>query len=208
VNTLPQEKNVPYRVTLGQGIAAKATDGTTISIAADQSPMLFAGSADGIAPGSYKPTMNTSSSSATTDGGKPEVMGLQLRAQPETAGTYTVEATWQAPTGNVDAYLVCQSARVEGGASVSVKIRGVPAGDFGIMVKTAYKDGSVSRGIAQAIVLPGAGSSSSSKMPITASVTGKDPSSLPSSGPALWLLTGIAGSMAGYWHVRSKRTTV
>lgn len=216
VHTLPQERNVPYRVTIGQGVTAKVGD-ATISIAADQSPMLFAGHADGITPGSYKP-IGSSASSATADGMKAEVIGLQLRAQAEgTAGAYTVEATWQAPAGSVDAYLVSQTrnrgmtygqaARVEGGATVSVKIRGVPAGDFGIMVKTAYVDGTVSRGVAQAIVLPGTGGSSSSKKGgMTGSVTGKDPGALPNSGPALWILTGIAGSIAGYWQARPKRT--
>lgn len=215
LHTFPQERNIVYRVTPGAVISGKDAAGNTLTLAADQSPMLFAGHADGIAPGTYKPTVSSSAVSAATTN-KNEVMSLHLRAQPEEGGTYTVEASWQPGSDGIDGYMVSQTRDKGvtygqpvsiGETSTSVKVRKVPAGSFGVMVKTVYADGTTSKGITQTIDLPGKQGSSSPKTPITGSVTGKDLGNLPNSGPALWVLTAAAGGMAGYWRVRRSKVT-
>ncbi len=125
---------------------------------------------------------------------------------------YRVEATWQPAGGEVSGYSVEQTS--DGGqtfgASKTVKpdqrdliVSGVPAGTFGVRIKTVFSDGTVSKGITQTIQLPKIGGST-----VNGSVTGGGSKALPNSGPALWLAIAATGAAAGFLQTRRKKPAV
>ncbi len=197
VHTATQERGVVYRVKIGLGVMATGSKGQRLALSPNEVPMLFMGHATGKTPSS--PSSQPSSGPIV----RAEVTMLRLRAQPE-GKAYRVDVTWQAPTGSpVTAYSVAQTtdggktyaaAKTVSKDATALTIRNVPGGSFGVIIRTVYADGSMSRGVVQTINLPKTGST-------TGSVTGGS-TTLPNSGPALWVaLLGIA-SAAGYRQVR------
>ncbi len=197
VHTAVQERGVVYRVNIGMGVTANGSKGQRLSISPNDVPLLFMGHVTGKTPSSAQ------SSTTTSPIVRSEVTMLRLRAQPEEKA-YRVDVTWQAPAGSpVTAYSVAQTT--DGGKTFSaaqtiskdataLTIRNVPGGTFGVMIRTVYADGSASRGVTQTINLPKTGGNQGS-------VTGGS-TTLPNSGPALWVaLLGVA-SAAGYRQVR------
>lgn len=203
VHTVAQERGTAYRVTVSSVVMGK--NGTqTLALAADQTPVLFTGHASGVAPTSgQQPPVNQ----AVAD-----VTNLRLRAQPEN-GAYAVEATWQAPAGMIAGYSVSQTtdggrtysaSRMVDKSATAVKVPGVPAGQFGILVKVVAADGTQSRGIAQIINLPAL--QGGGQLPGTVTpMPGNGQTPLPSSGPALWLAVSGAGGLIGAWQLRRAR---
>lgn len=202
VHTVAQERGTAYRVTVASYVTGKA--GTqALALAADQTPVLFTGHASGVAP---MPGQQPSGQTVS------DVTNLRLRAQPEN-GAYTVEATWQTPAGTIAGYSVSQTtdggrtysaARMVDKSATAVKVPGVPAGQFGILVKVVAPDGTQSRGIAQIINLPALQGGSQFPGTVTP-MPNQGSTPLPSSGPALWLAVSGAGSLVGAWQLRRTR---
>lgn len=209
VHTAVQERSVVYRIALGQVITGKGANNATIMLSADQTPILFMGHISGVAP-----TSGTVNPTPTTPGVVMDVTQLRLSAQPDSATTYAVEATWQAPAGvQVAGYSVSQS--IDGGRTFStpqmiahtagtVKIPGVPPGTYGVLVKVLSTDNNVSRGIMQVINLPGT-PATNTQGNVTQQPKPTGSTSLPSSGPALWLVVAGLGALTGAWNLRARR---
>jgi len=205
VHTMPQERAAVYRITIGQVVTAQGSNGSTISLAADQAPVLFMGHPTGTMPiVGQQPTTPVQQTADITQ--------LRLSAQPDTATTYAVEATWQPPTGvQLAGYSVAQT--IDGGRTYSpsmtvaatastIKIPGVPPGNYGIMIKAVYANGSQSRGVTQVINLPG------SQAPVGNVSQPTNPgnsTALPNSGPVLWLAVAGLGAFTGAWNLRARR---
>ncbi len=198
VHTVTQERGIVYRAKIGLGVMATGSKGQRLAVSADEAPLLFMGHVTGKTPSSPSSQQTSTGPIVRT-----EVTMLRLRAQPEEKA-YRVDVTWQAPTGSAfTAYSVAQTTdngksystpQTLSKAATAITVRNVPGGNFGVLVKTVYADGSMSRGILQTINLPKTGGT-------TGSVTGGS-TTLPNSGPALWVaLLGIS-SYAGYRQVR------
>ena len=193
VDTAMQERGAVYRVTVTAAISASGSSGQRLAVLPDQEAMLFMG----------HPTGSASPAAST---GKSEAMQLRLRAQP-TGAVYRVEATWQPASGPVKGYSVAQTSdngRTYGQAHLvsaenrDVVIPNVPAGNFGILLKTVSIDGSTSRGVLQTITLPKTGA------PVAGAVTGGS-TALPNSGPALWVAISMAVAVAAYMQTHRKK---
>jgi hypothetical protein len=201
VHTATQERFTVYQVLVSSVITGTLSNGQTVMLASDQAPVLFMGHETGIAP------MEAPSMPSTN---KPEVTQLRLRAEPDSASTYAIDAVWQAPaTSGITGYSIAQTtdggqtfstARMVGPATTAVKIAGVPTGQFGILIKVLYADGTASTGVSQVIALPALGTGGAQ-----GDVTGKGSETLPDSGPALWVLVMIAGAVAGMWKVKTRQ---
>lgn len=204
VHTVPQQTGKAYRVTLSQAVTGIMGENSLL-LSSDQTPILFTGHEGGA--GSASST--TSQPASTTE----DVVLLRLQAQPD-GDTYTVQATWQAPaSGTFAAYSVSQTTdggvtygapRTVNADTTAISIPDVPAGQFGVLVKTIGTDGMQSRGVAQVINLPPLTNGGS----LNGSVTqpdGKGKGSLPNSGPALWLAVAGAGACAGAWDLRRRK---
>lgn len=200
VHTVPQERGIAYRVRVSPVITGKDASGTVIPLAGDQAPMLFAGHATGTTP----------VTTTAVQGQRADVTNLRISAQAMGNGTYDVTLTWDLPSQNIAGYEIMQT--MDGGRSFgqassiqkdagSVKIPGVPAGTFGMLLRTVYPDGTRSSGIAQMLDLPGTPTTSAqgniTQQPSTSPA-------LPNSGPALWLLLAGISALVGAWDVRRR----
>jgi hypothetical protein len=200
VDTAEQERGIVYKVTVGTAISATGSAGQKLFVSPDDAPVLFSGHPTGKEPSSAP------SSVAGTPDQRSEVTQLRLRAQP-TGKTYRVEATWQPAAGDVKGYSVAQttdggktfgSAKTVGPDGRDIIVSDVPGGSFGMRIRVIYTDDSVSKGTVQTIDLPRAGGTAGS-------VTGGGSTSLPNSGPALWLAIAAAGATAGFLQTRRKQ---
>jgi hypothetical protein len=158
VDTAPQQSGVIYQVKLAEplmGLGGLPLDPTDRSV-------FFTGHAQGAVatptpqqqPGVYDPTR------------PPEVTGLKLRATAEPGGMYSVTAQWQQEQrADIAHYVVRQS--LDRGRTFSdpqvlpvdiagIELRGVHAGEFGLMLGIVNVYGYPSAGIFESITLPGA----------------------------------------------------
>lgn len=204
IDTAEQERGVAYKVTVGTAVSATGSAGQRLVISPDQAPVLFVGHTTGRMPSSMPPTPSSADSNTRT-----EVQQLRLRAQP-VGSVYRVETTWQPAGGMVKAYSVAQTtdggktfgeARVIKPEERDLIVNGVPAGTFGVRIKTMYTDGTMSKGIVQTIQLPKLGVTT----PVGATVTGGGSKALPNSGPGLWLAIAATGATAGWLQSRRKK---
>jgi hypothetical protein len=209
IDTVPQERGVVYAVILGAGITGTdAVTGGTMVLDPAQAPMLFTGHPNGIAPvtdmASSSPSSSSSSAPTAALPSDADVQNLALRAQPEGKGFYTMQATWLAPndatligfqvTQTTDRGMTYSQPNNLPATTNSVSIPHVPAGNYGLMVRAVYDDGTMSPGVLRTVELAGAPTS-----PLTGSVTGKPTlTHLPQSGPGAWMLVLIMGSALGY----------
>lgn len=163
-----------------------------------------------------------SSSSVAALGDHPDVTNLRLRATDEGSRRYTVDASWNAPdAAGVDGFIIAQSTdggrtfgpslRVSG-TSRGVSIPHVAAANMGVSIRTAYKDGQVSKGIFQSMTLANgqvtsSAASRSTVRPPVGSVTGQNgnPSSLPESGVNIWALLMLTGAVVAWKRMRLQK---
>ena len=201
VHTEPQVRGIAYRVQISAAITG-VSDAKQVPLASDQSPMLFTGHTSGIEP-----------AASVTEQPRTNISDLRLRAQ-ASGDTYILTVTWQPATGDVVGYEFMQSmnggqsygdATNLGANTTSATVSNVPAGSFGVLIRTVYSDGSRAVGLAQVITLPGEGTALQGNViqPIQES-----PSSptLPSSGPEIWLGVMTLGSLLGTLLLRKRRT--
>ncbi len=198
IHTDVQERGVAYKVTVSNAVTAAGSAGQRLAVLPGENSLIAVGHSTGRDP-------STGPSSTTTSTGpivKSDITQLRLRAQP-TGKTYRVDVTWQAPAAGFTGYSVAQTtdggktygpAQTISKTATSITVKSVPAGSFGVVIRTMYADGSQSRGVMQIIKLATIGG-------VTGSVTGGS-TSLPNSGPALWLAVLAAGSTA---YVLQKR---
>lgn len=203
IDTAEQERGTVYKVTVGIGVGATGGAGQRLAITPDQAPVLFSGHPTGHMPSS----MPTSSAANTAT--RTEVQQLRLRAQP-VGSAYRVETTWQQAGGMVKGYSVAQTTdggKTFGEAKVikpeerDLIVNSVPAGTFGVRIKTIYTDGTMSKGIVQTIQLPKLGVTT----PIGATVKGGSSTSLPNSGPGLWVAIAATGAAATWLQTRRRQ---
>ncbi|HVW66530.1 MAG TPA: Ig-like domain-containing protein [Candidatus Peribacteraceae bacterium] len=219
IDTAPQWQNTVYQVTVGNGVTGKDANGNMIPFDSTQGPTLFTGSPNGIPP-QTQPTQQQQTSGTTGVSNGNDVSNLRLRAQAGNDGTYTVQASWLAPaTGSIASYQVAQSTN--GGVSFGpaatvdrsaggISVPNVPAGNFAVMVKVVYTDGTTSRGIMQTINLPTTGTTmpqNGQQANVTQQPTGT--TKLPQSGPAdIAVLLAMAGAVVGYRVMQKKTVAV
>lgn len=202
IDTADQERGTVYKVTVGIAIGATGSAGQRLAISPDQAPVLFSGHPTGHMPSSM-PSSTTSTATRT------EVQQLRLRAQP-VGSVYRVETTWQPAGGMVKGYSVAQTTdggKTFGEAKVvqpeerDLIVNSVPAGTFGVRIKTIYTDDTMSKGIVQTIQLPKLGVTT----PIGATVKGGSSTSLPNSGPGLWVAIAATAAAATWLQTRRKQ---
>jgi hypothetical protein len=212
LHTVPQVRSRVYRLEAGAAVSGRNAQGGALQL--EQSSVLFMGHQTGLA--ASLPVQGASSASSRgTMGpwlptGAEDVRNLQLRAQAQ--GTmYVVEASWTAPSAAVREYRVSQTrdggrtysqSQTVAGTANGVKIAGIPAGSFGLLVQAVYPDGTVSRGTLQSLALPAKGGTQGSVVP-PANGTG----SLPSSGIAVAFPLLLSGAGVGLQMWRRRRFT-
>lgn len=212
LHTVPQVRNRVYRLEAGAAVSGRNAQGGTLQL--EQGSVLFMGHQTGLATSLPVQGASSASSRGTMGpwlpAGAEDVRNLQLRAQAQ--GTmYTVEASWTAPSAAVREYRVSQTrdggrtysqSQTVAGTANGVKIAGIPAGSFGLLVQAVYPDGTVSRGTLQSLALPAKGGTQGSVVPPT-NGTG----SLPSSGIAVAFPLLLSGAGVGLQIWRRKRFT-
>lgn len=192
VHTDVQERGIAYKVTVSNAVTAAGNAGQRLAVQPGENSLFVVGHSTG-----RDPSVGPSSNGTSTDPiVKSDVTQLRLRAQP-TGSEYRVDVTWQAPAAGFTGYSVAQTtdggktygpAQTIAKSATTITVKNVPAGSFGVVIRTVYSDGSQSKGIMQIIKLATIGG-------VTGSVTGGS-TSLPNSGPALWLAVLTAGSTA------------
>lgn len=206
IHTQPQVRNRIYVVRVGAGVSGRTEDKRVAPLDPQQPPVLFAGSPDGVAPGSV-PSVPQQTSGAQTGGGPRDVSSMRLTGIPDGQGTYTIEASWVNPAGIVG-LRVAQTA--DQGATFwpeqqlaadtqMLRVRNVPGGTFGIRVRAVGTDNSVSPGVYTTIDLPKT-ASRTPKPTVPDRSTG-----LPNSGVGLAAAVILAGAGAGYREMRRRR---
>lgn len=198
IHTDVQERGVAYKVTVSNAVTAAGSAGQRLAVQPGENSLFVVGHSTGRDPS----TTPSSSGTVTHPIIKSDVTQLRLRAQP-TGKEYRVDVTWQAPAAGFIGYSVAQTtdggktygpAQTIANGATSFTVNNVPAGSFGVVVRTVYSDGSQSKGVMQIIKLATIGGA-------TGSVTGGS-TTLPNSGPALWLAVLAAGSTAYMLHKR------
>ncbi len=212
ITTAEQKAGVIYRVRPEMDVTGTDIDGKTIAISPDQMPMLFTGR---IPPPLPSPSPQPSPQPSPAAG--PDVTDLILRAQPSN-GLFTVEATWRAPLQPVVGYELLQTT--DGGrtfgavttvppTTTAVRIPGVTPGSFGMFIRAMQADGTRTDGLTHVIDLPGAALTSGpvtgqvQPSPIVSAST-EGSGSLPGSGPGVWLLMTLVGSIIGLVTMRKR----
>ncbi len=206
VHTDIQERGVAYKVTISNAVTAAGAAGQRLAVQPGENSLFVVGHGTGRDPS----TGPSSSGTSTGPIVKSDVTQLRLRAQP-TGNTYRVDVTWQATSLASDVagftgYSVAQTtddgktygpAQTIAKSATTITVKNVPAGSFGVVIRTIYSDGSQSKGIMQIIKLATIGG-------VAGSVTGGS-TTLPNSGPALWLAVLAAGSTAYILQKRRHR---
>lgn len=208
LTTAPQKQGTVYLLTIVGNVSGLNQAGQMVAV----DPLLL-------------PTFvqeQSSSSSVAALGAHPDITNLRLRATDEGGKRYSVDASWNAPDADgVDGFVIAQSTdggrtfgpalRVSG-TSRGVAVPHVAAANFGLSIRTVYKDGQTSKGIFQSMALAsgqvtGSAASRPSVTPPVGSVTGQNgnPSSLPSSGMNIWVLLTLAGAAATWKRMRMQK---
>ncbi len=218
LDTFPQERNVVYALIVGPGISGvDPKTNATVPLDPAQAPMLFSGDPMGIE--TMIPSVSSAASSAvpTAPVTHNDVSALVVRAQAESKkGLYTIQATWQIPADNTlagfqisqttDRGRTFSNTRTLEKTTGGVSIPHVPAGNFGLMVRAVYTDGSLSSGVQKMVDLPGAAPAN----PLQGNVGGKPSTSghLPNSGTGELSVLLMLGSAAGYALMKRYQKTV
>lgn len=195
VHTQAQESDTVYRVRVQNSVTGKDEKDLSVPLADDQTPMLFTSMADVTPPVSNRA----------------DVTQLKLRGEPS-GNAYIVEASWQAPAGQqFTGFDVMQTTDNGSTYSASIalapsmlgaRIPHVPAGNFGLLVRVRYTDGTLSQGMLQNIQLPGGDMQGS----VTNTPEPGRSTDLTNSGPELWLAVSGIGALVGSYFLRKRRT--
>jgi hypothetical protein len=212
VHTEPQKAGTVYRLTLGAAVTGIGANGQIIGLQ-DATPVLFSAFVQqGTVMSSAASSIVTSATSSVMTIVKDDVTQFRLRAQPDSANTYGIEATWQPPMGpGLTGYMVEQTTdggntygapRSISAQASTIKIAGVPPGSFGMKITAVYPNG-MSAGVSQVIDLP-RGSGNPLPGSVTPPPTVTTPPVMPNSGPALWAIVALAGAGIGAWQMRTR----
>lgn len=218
METVPQTPGTIYRVRLGKGITGTDLSGASLPLSAETTPMLFTAFGH-VLPQTPTIPQPQPSSAPIGPARSDDVTGLTLRAQPSTT-LFTIEANWIAPAQSITGYEVRQS--IDGGRSfgqvmnipvdsTAIRIPSVTPGTFGLQVRAVQPDGTRTQGMTQFIDLPGSvlgprPLTGQVQPPVTTSTGGSG--SLPGSGPGLWFLITLAGSLVGLITLRRRMRPV
>lgn len=220
LHTFPQDRGSVYVIILKDGIRGINANGTTVPLDANQVPVLFTGDPSGIlgttssaaAVSSQGSSSSKSSSSLPPSPVLSDVSSVILRSVAEKNGYYTITATWQVANDNaITGFQVSQTtdkgrtysqSRTLPVSVLSATVPHVPAGNFGLLVRAVYADGTISKGILKMVQLAGTTTSTLPGNVISKPTT----SHLPQSGPGLWTVVLMTGSALGY--ATMKRMTI
>lgn len=192
IHTEPQVRGAAYIVEVGSVVQGQSSDPAKgpVAMNAEQNKALFLGHASGIeAP-------NASSKLPVPL----DVAGLRIASTPESNGRYTVTATWTSTNSPdlVSGYEIRQSqdngrtfaAPQQAPAdATTVRLQGVPSGEFGISVRVISPFNTVSNGVFTSVLLPG----------LT-----KPKTPLSNSGPGIVIAMMGAGGLMGWRRMRRK----
>lgn len=212
LHTVPQDPTKIYQVRV-QKVTGRSADGTVLTLDPTQGMVLFAPFA-----GATEPTTPTSATPPLPPVVR-DVTNLQLRAQSDGMGRYVVEATWDAPADPAAIAQYWAAQTIDHGrtfsqplalppAATTVRIPGVPAGEFGILIRTVATNGQASQGVVSYLQL---GQGTSPAVPQwTANVTtpGSSDSGLPQSGIGMTAAIGIAGAALGTVIMRRRKVAL
>lgn len=208
LDTLPQVRQRAYILHIDGSVRGKSMDGQTVlTLAPDQTDMLFVGHASGVMPQAPLPS----------GGNVGDVQQLKVQAQAEPQGTYSLQVTWLPPQGGgVAGYRVAQSR--DGGRTYgqpqtlatnvrAVRMQGVQAGELTLLIQAMDAGQQLSRGILQRIILPQAGRTTGRVIPQITPPRSTPPQNgkLPQTGVGTATLLGIAGACAGVQVQRRRR---
>lgn len=230
LHTAPQTPNEAYRLQAAVSLVGLDEDGTTIPLAADQSPILLSGY-DPLAAGSTSSAVQAASSLTTSMPASSvasssvapmplqEVTNLTLRAAPQQNGTYDIDIAWDAARGNIAGYRIAQTTdegrtygeeRLLGATTNAVRVEGVTAGTFGVRVRVLSSDGRESAGQTRIMELPATSGGTMGTLPGSVTMPPEEDRSttLPNAGIGLWLLVALAGAGTGYVRTHRLRTKI
>lgn len=207
LHTLPQTRRRAYRIDIGSAVRGRDDEtGGIVSLASDQTDLLFIGSDAGIDAGSATTPV------AGTQGA--DVTGVQVRASADGPNTYTVELQWQPATG-VQGYRAAQTrdgGRTYGQAQMlpanvnAIRIPRAPAGELGLLIQAVGAQGGLSRGVLQRVILPAtSGKTTASVMAPPVRSTPPRNVGLPQTGLGSAVLLASAGACAGVQVMRRRR---
>ncbi len=208
--TLPQRRDMQYIVSVSDVV--KSPSGKSVSPARSQ--LTFMGHLNGLTAESAQ---NQQQNVLVQD-----VANLNIRAEQQLDGTYTVTATWlpRDAVANITAYQIQQTqdnaqtwseAQTVPSNTTSIRVAGVRSGMFGFIVKVIGSNGLFSRGTYGSIELPAfdPGQPPQNQPPLTGNVTNPPvvipkPPRVPQTGAPEVLVVLLAG-LAGGFHTFKKR---
>lgn len=208
--TLPQRRDMQYIVSVSDVV--KSPSGKSVS--PGRSQLTFMGHLNGLTAESAQ---NQQQNVLVQD-----VANLNIRAEQQLDGTYTVTATWlpRDAVANIAAYQIQQTqdnaqtwseAQTVPSNTTSIRVAGVRSGMFGFIVKVIGSNGLFSRGTYGSIELPAfdPGQPPQNQPPLTGNVTNPPvitpkPPKVPQTGSPEILVVLLAG-LAGGFHAFKKR---
>lgn len=210
IDTLPQRRDMQYIVSVSDVV--KSPSGKSVSAARSQ--LTFLGHTNGLTPESAQ---NQQQAVLVQD-----IANLNIRAEQQLDGTYTVTATWlpRDAVANIAAYQIQQTqdnaqtwseSQTVPSNTTSIRVAGVRSGMFGVIVKVIGSNGLFSKGTYGSIELPAfdPGQPTDNQPPLTGNVTDPPivtpkPPKVPQTGAPEVLVVLLAGLAAGF-HVHKKR---
>jgi hypothetical protein len=223
LHTVPQQKGKVYRLHVSNIVKGTNAQGAVAELAADQNDILFMGHETGSTTGASSSAKAAVSSVASSAGQSSvasmptevgDVRSLNVRGQRQ-GNAYGIDVSWLPPsTQNIREYRISQTRdggktfdtpRTVPATTLGLKINGVPAGDYGILVQAVATDGTVSRGVMGTLRLPAITGGSNLGGSVIGDGKGKGKGKgLSDTGIATTLPILLSGAAAGWQLTRRK----
>lgn len=214
VHTEPQASGTVYRVA-AQNVQTARADGVVTPLDTNQSSVLFLGFKEETPP----VTDTMSGEPSVTDApapAEPSRLTLELRAQGEATGLYTVEASWEGGDGaatyfvnqTTDHGMTFSSPQIVQSPAQGVRITGVPPGELGIRVQEVKADGTSGQTAMDFIRLGTASPLPAQILPQPTPVAPTQSGPLTQSGIGMMGALLLAGAATGLAVMRRRRMAV
>lgn len=224
LHTVPQQKGKVYRLHVSNIVKGKTAQGQATELDKDQNDILFMGHETGLTMGvsSSAQTVVSSAISSVAQSSVASAMpseigdvrSLNVRGQRQ-GNAYSIDVTWLPPsTQNIREYRIAQTRdggktfdtpRTVPATTLGLKISGVPAGNYAVLVQAVGQDGTLSRGVMGTLRLPAISGGSNLGGNVIGGGKGKG-KGLSDTGIATTLPILLSGAAAGWQITRRKWT--